>query len=118
MERSRELEEEQEACEWSEVSGFIGRIATGRGGAGGGASSRVFRMPLFKRKPYVLRKPPKDLLADEDVFQVRFTKEIFRDYTYPRFGCLVFFFSFFSFSCERFGGLVLEARFFVLCWLL
>ncbi|KAG0569549.1 hypothetical protein KC19_6G098800 [Ceratodon purpureus] len=38
-------------------------------------------MPLFKRKPYVLRKPPKDLLADEDVFQVRFTKEIFRDYT-------------------------------------
>ncbi|XP_024363483.1 uncharacterized protein [Physcomitrium patens] len=37
-------------------------------------------MPLFKRKPYVLRKPPKDLLRDEDVFQVRFTKEVFRDY--------------------------------------
>lgn len=43
-------------------------------------------MPLFKRKPYVLRKPPKDLLADEDVFQVRFTKEVFRDYTYPPSG--------------------------------
>ncbi|XP_024383806.1 uncharacterized protein [Physcomitrium patens] len=37
-------------------------------------------MPLFKRKPYVLRKPPKDLLPDEDVFKVRFTKEVFRDY--------------------------------------
>ena len=59
---------------------------TGRGGACGGGSSRGFRMPLFKRKPYLLRKPPKDLLPDEDVFQVRFTKEVFRDYTYPRFG--------------------------------
>lgn len=36
----------------------------------------------------MLRKPPKDLLPDEDVFQVRFTKEVFREYTYP----FVFFF--------------------------
>lgn len=47
-------------------------------------------MPLFKRKPYVLRKPPKDLLRDEDVFQVRFTKEVFRDYKYPPFRLLFF----------------------------
>jgi hypothetical protein len=60
-------------------------------------------MPLFKRKSYVLRKPPKDLLADEDVFQVRFTKEIFRDYTYPRLGCLV-----------AFDALFLEALFHIL----
>jgi hypothetical protein len=37
----------------------------------------------------VLRKPPKDLTADEDVFQIRFTKEILRDYTYPLCGICV-----------------------------
>ncbi|KAG6548407.1 hypothetical protein Mapa_009893 [Marchantia paleacea] len=37
-------------------------------------------MPLLKRKPYVLKSPPRDLRSDELVFQVRFTKEIFRDY--------------------------------------
>ncbi|XP_078172356.1 DDT domain-containing protein isoform X2 [Carex rostrata] len=37
-------------------------------------------MPLFKKKPFPLLDPPKDLEANELVFQVRFTKEIFRDY--------------------------------------
>ncbi|CAK9217867.1 unnamed protein product [Sphagnum troendelagicum] len=37
-------------------------------------------MPLYKRKLYTLMKPPKDLKLDEQVFQVRFTKEIFREY--------------------------------------
>ncbi|CAK9215864.1 unnamed protein product [Sphagnum troendelagicum] len=37
-------------------------------------------MPLYKRKLYTLMKPPKDLKLDEQLFQVRFTKEIFRQY--------------------------------------
>ncbi|KAM0940236.1 putative transcription factor & chromatin remodeling DDT family [Dioscorea sansibarensis] len=37
-------------------------------------------MPLFKRKPFQLLEAPKDLDQNELVFQVRFTKEIFRDY--------------------------------------
>lgn len=37
-------------------------------------------MPLFKRKPFALVERPKDLEPHELVFQVRFTKEIFRDY--------------------------------------
>ncbi|XP_020573624.1 DDT domain-containing protein DDB_G0282237 isoform X2 [Phalaenopsis equestris] len=37
-------------------------------------------MPLYKRKPYLLADPPKDLDPNELVYQIRFTKEIFRDY--------------------------------------
>ncbi|XWS41143.1 hypothetical protein CRYUN_Cryun17cG0054800 [Craigia yunnanensis] len=37
-------------------------------------------MPLFKRKPFGLAEPPEDLEPCELVYQVRFTKEIFRDY--------------------------------------
>ncbi|KAE8669537.1 DDT domain-containing protein, putative isoform 3 [Hibiscus syriacus] len=37
-------------------------------------------MPLFKRKPFGLAKPQEDLESSELVYQVRFTKEIFRDY--------------------------------------
>ncbi|PSS30848.1 DDT domain-containing protein [Actinidia chinensis var. chinensis] len=37
-------------------------------------------MPLYKRKPFPLAERPKDLKPQERVFQVRFTKEIFRDY--------------------------------------
>ncbi|XP_077249744.1 DDT domain-containing protein isoform X2 [Tasmannia lanceolata] len=37
-------------------------------------------MPLYKRKPFSLLDPPQDLNLAEPVFQVRFTKEIFRDY--------------------------------------
>ncbi|KAM7256245.1 hypothetical protein ACFE04_011986 [Oxalis oulophora] len=37
-------------------------------------------MPLLKRKPFALKDPPKDLQRNEKVYQVRFTKEIFRDY--------------------------------------
>ncbi|XP_062219321.1 uncharacterized protein LOC133919087 [Phragmites australis] len=37
-------------------------------------------MPLFKRKPFSLLEPPKDLDPKEKVFQIRFSKEIFRDY--------------------------------------
>lgn len=37
-------------------------------------------MPLFKRKPFSLLEPPKDLDSKEKVFQIRFTREIFRDY--------------------------------------
>lgn len=37
-------------------------------------------MPLLKRKAYALSKPPHDLQPHELVFQVRFTKEIFKDY--------------------------------------
>jgi hypothetical protein len=40
-------------------------------------------MPLFKRTPFFLLDPPKDLDPKEKVFEVRFTKEIFRDYQYP-----------------------------------
>ncbi|KAM3328192.1 DDT domain-containing protein DDB [Capsicum galapagoense] len=38
-------------------------------------------MPLYKRKPFALAEKPKDLKPNELVFQVRFTKEIFRDYS-------------------------------------
>ncbi|KAK9162101.1 hypothetical protein Syun_003003 [Stephania yunnanensis] len=37
-------------------------------------------MPLYKRKPFHLLEPPQDLEPEETVYQVRFTKEIFRDY--------------------------------------
>ncbi|XP_010245411.1 PREDICTED: DDT domain-containing protein DDB_G0282237 [Nelumbo nucifera] len=37
-------------------------------------------MPLFKRKAFPLVEPPRDLEPHEIIFQVRFTKEIFRDY--------------------------------------
>ncbi|RYR66294.1 hypothetical protein Ahy_A03g012281 isoform A [Arachis hypogaea] len=37
-------------------------------------------MPLLRRKPFSLADPPKDLKPDEHVYQIRFTKEIFRDY--------------------------------------
>ncbi|KAF3444212.1 hypothetical protein FNV43_RR13902 [Rhamnella rubrinervis] len=37
-------------------------------------------MPLLKRKPFPLAESPKDLEPRELVYQVRFTKEIFRDY--------------------------------------
>ncbi|KAF0932163.1 hypothetical protein E2562_008694 [Oryza meyeriana var. granulata] len=37
-------------------------------------------MPLFKRKPFSLLEPPKDIDPKEKVFQIRFTREIFRDY--------------------------------------
>ncbi|KAL6885853.1 hypothetical protein ACP4OV_010114 [Aristida adscensionis] len=37
-------------------------------------------MPLLKRTPFFLLEPPKNLDPNEKVFQVRFTKEIFRDY--------------------------------------
>ncbi|XP_015879710.2 uncharacterized protein LOC107415821 [Ziziphus jujuba] len=37
-------------------------------------------MPLLRRKPFPLAEPPKDLEPRELVYQVRFTKEIFRDY--------------------------------------
>ncbi|CAN6238353.1 unnamed protein product [Urochloa humidicola] len=37
-------------------------------------------MPLFSKKPFSLQEPPKDLDSKEKVFQIRFTKEIFRDY--------------------------------------
>ncbi|NP_001130568.1 uncharacterized isoform X2 [Zea mays] len=37
-------------------------------------------MPLFDKKPFSLLEPPKDLDSKEKVFQIRFTKEIFRDY--------------------------------------
>ncbi|RAL45536.1 hypothetical protein DM860_016028 [Cuscuta australis] len=37
-------------------------------------------MPLYKRKPFALLEKPTDLNPNEEVFQVRFTKEIFRDY--------------------------------------
>lgn len=40
-------------------------------------------MPFLKRKPFPLAEPPEDLEPRELVFQVRFTKEIFRDYQYP-----------------------------------
>ena len=44
----------------------------------------VWKMPLFKRKPFGLAEPPEDLDLHELVYQVRFTKEIFRDYQYPK----------------------------------
>ena len=37
-------------------------------------------MPLLKRKPFTLAEPPKDLKPHELVYQVRYTKEIFRVY--------------------------------------
>ncbi|XP_071697927.1 uncharacterized protein [Rutidosis leptorrhynchoides] len=37
-------------------------------------------MPLYKRKPFTLLERPDDLNPDELVYQIRFTKEIFRDY--------------------------------------
>ncbi|XP_061369900.1 uncharacterized protein LOC133312677 [Gastrolobium bilobum] len=37
-------------------------------------------MPLLRRKPFALAKPPEDLKLDEHVYRIRFTKEIFREY--------------------------------------
>ncbi|KAK7318379.1 hypothetical protein RJT34_03078 [Clitoria ternatea] len=37
-------------------------------------------MPLLRRKPFPLAELPEDLKLDEQVYQIRFTKEIFRDY--------------------------------------
>lgn len=37
-------------------------------------------MPLYKRKPFALVEKPEDLKSEELVFQIRFTKEIFRNY--------------------------------------
>ncbi|KAK7369561.1 hypothetical protein VNO80_11601 [Phaseolus coccineus] len=37
-------------------------------------------MPLLRRKPFSLAEPPEELKPDEPVYQIRFTKEIFRDY--------------------------------------
>ncbi|KAL7597994.1 hypothetical protein Lser_V15G23155 [Lactuca serriola] len=37
-------------------------------------------MPLYRRKPFPILEKPDDLKPEELVFQVRFTKEIFRDY--------------------------------------
>ncbi|KAF5745091.1 DDT domain-containing protein [Tripterygium wilfordii] len=37
-------------------------------------------MPLLKRKPFELSELPNDLEPDELVYQIRFSKEIFRDY--------------------------------------
>ncbi|KAI3451649.1 hypothetical protein Pfo_008314 [Paulownia fortunei] len=37
-------------------------------------------MPLYKRKPFALIEKPEDLKPQELVFQIRFTKEIFRSY--------------------------------------
>ncbi|XP_068658657.1 uncharacterized protein [Aristolochia californica] len=37
-------------------------------------------MPLLKKKHFQLEEPPADLRSDEQVWQVRFTKEIFRSY--------------------------------------
>ncbi|XP_062083725.1 uncharacterized protein LOC133790203 [Humulus lupulus] len=37
-------------------------------------------MPLLKRTPFSLAESPKDLEPKELIFQIRFTKEIFRDY--------------------------------------
>lgn len=42
-------------------------------------------MPLLKRKPFPLAELPDDLESNELVYQVRTTKEIFRDYGYPFF---------------------------------
>ncbi|XP_073058027.1 uncharacterized protein [Primulina eburnea] len=38
-------------------------------------------MPLYKRKPLALVEKPSDLKNQELVFQIRFTKEIFRNYS-------------------------------------
>ncbi|KAL4590430.1 hypothetical protein LXL04_003359 [Taraxacum kok-saghyz] len=38
-------------------------------------------MPLYRRKPFPILERPDDLKPEELVFQVRFTKEIFRDYS-------------------------------------
>lgn len=40
-------------------------------------------MPLLKKKSHKLLEPAKDLEPHELVYQVRLTKEIFRDYQYP-----------------------------------
>nr|CAB3487110.1 unnamed protein product [Digitaria exilis] len=37
-------------------------------------------MPLLKRSTFSLLEPPENLDPNEDVFQIRFTNEIFRDY--------------------------------------
>ncbi|XP_020201968.1 DDT domain-containing protein DDB_G0282237 [Cajanus cajan] len=37
-------------------------------------------MPLLRRKPFSVAEPPDDLEPHESVYQIRFTKEIFRDY--------------------------------------
>ncbi|WZZ37975.1 hypothetical protein YC2023_034234 [Brassica napus] len=41
------------------------------------------RMPLLKKKPHRLLEPPNGLEPRDLVYQVRLTKEIFRDYQYP-----------------------------------
>jgi hypothetical protein len=43
-------------------------------------------MPLLRRSPFSLLEPLENLDPNEQVFQIWFTKEIFRDYQYP-FAC-------------------------------
>ncbi|WOK97380.1 DDT domain-containing protein [Canna indica] len=51
-------------------------------------------MPLYKRRTFSLLESPKDLDAHDFVFQIRFTKEIFRDYEYPLLQCFLTHFCF------------------------
>jgi hypothetical protein len=39
-------------------------------------------MPLYNKKPVELIPPPDDLRKGEEVFVIRFTGEVFREYQY------------------------------------
>jgi len=42
----------------------------------------IAKMPLLRRLPFVSQPPPLDLNPDEQVFYLKMTNEIFRDYEY------------------------------------
>ncbi|KAK8716409.1 hypothetical protein V6N13_043718 [Hibiscus sabdariffa] len=63
------------------AAAYISKIISGSQPQGRAAlEEAVWKMPLFKRTPFGLAKPPEDLEPSELVYRVRFTKEIFRDY--------------------------------------
>lgn len=78
-------------------------------------------MPLLKKKQFSLAEPPKDLDPCELVYQVRFTKEIFRDYQYPFSVNLELYCKFFPpytpFGCERYKKKII-ITILVICFLL
>lgn len=43
---------------------------------------KSYQMPLLRRKRFSLEPAPTNLRADEEVFYVEATGEVFRDYTY------------------------------------
>lgn len=47
----------------------------------------IAKMPLYKRRPFEAKPIPQDLKDDEEVYYLKLTNEIFRDYEYVIIKC-------------------------------